>query len=232
MWTINPIHRWKRNKPRNILSRRVCLSTENGQLANKVYRKSTHTERYLAFESHQPIAHKKAVVKSLTNRATNIPTTSDHRAKESKQVTLALLANGYPKRFIINSSQPKRSSQQSVAAAPEDKKSFCVLPYVQGTTEPIKRVLNNYNVKVALKPHQTIGNLFPKPKDPVPKDQTRSVIHSIPCNDCEKLYIGETKRKFNTRLREHQTKTSQEICSRRTLCTIWSHYLVGFVYNI
>ena len=141
----------------------------NGQLANKVYRKSTHTERYLAFESHHPIAHKKAVVKSLTNRANNIPTTSDHRAKELKQVTLALLANGYPKRFIINSSQPKRSPQQPVTAAPEDEKSFCVLPYVQGTTEPIKRVLNSYNVKVALKPHQTIGNLFLKPKDPCQK---------------------------------------------------------------
>ena len=125
----------------------VCRQ-DNGQLANRVYHKSTHTERYLAFESHHPIAHK-AVLKSLTNRANNIPTTSDYRAKELKQVTLTLLANGYPKRFIINSSQPKRSPQQSVGATPEDEKSFCVLPYVQGTTEPIKRVLNNYNIKVA-----------------------------------------------------------------------------------
>ena len=51
-------------------------------------------------------------------------------------------------------------AQQSAGAAPEDKKTFCVLPYVQGTTEPIQRVLNNYNIKVALKLHQTIGNLF------------------------------------------------------------------------
>ena len=80
---------------------------DNGQLANKVYRKPTHTERYLAFESHHPIAHKKAVVKSLTNRARNIPTTSYFL----KQVTSALLANGYPKRFIIDSSKPKRSPQ-------------------------------------------------------------------------------------------------------------------------
>ena len=153
----------------------VCVYRQgNGQLANKVYRKSTHTERYLAFELHHPIAHKKAVVKLLTNCANNIPTTSDHRAKELKQVTLALLANGYLKRFLINSSQPKRSPQQPVTAAPEDEKSFCVLPYVQGTTEPIKRVLSSYNVKVALKPHQTIGNLFPKPKDPVPKDQHKA----------------------------------------------------------
>ena len=112
---------------------------ENGQLANKVYRKPTHTERYLAFESHHLIVHKKAVVKSLTNRARNIPTTSYFRSKELTQVTSALLANGYPKRFIIDSSKPKRSPQQSVAAAPEDVKSFCVLPYVKGTREPIKR---------------------------------------------------------------------------------------------
>ena len=34
----------------------------------------------------------------------------------------------------------------------------------KSTTEPIKRVLSNHNIKVAQKPHQTIGNLFPKPK--------------------------------------------------------------------
>ena len=65
-------------------------------------------------------------------------------------------------------------------------------------------ILSNHNIKVAQKPHQTIGNLFPKPKDPVPKDQTRGAIYSIPCKDCDKSYIGETKRKFSTRLKEHQ----------------------------
>ena len=34
----------------------VCRQ-DNGQLATKVYRKSTYTERYLACESHHPIAH-------------------------------------------------------------------------------------------------------------------------------------------------------------------------------
>ena len=82
--------------------------------------------------------------------------------------------------------------------------------FVQGTTEPIKRVLNNYNIKVVLKQHQTIRNFFTKPKDPVPKDQARCAIHFIPCKDCDKLCIGETKRKFNTRLREHEKAVEQE----------------------
>ena len=187
----------------------VCRQ-DNGQPVNKVYCNPTHTERYLTFESHHPIAHKKAVVKSLTNHTNNIPTTSDYRSKELKQVTSALMANGYPKWFIIDSSKPKWSPQQSVAAVPEDRQSFCILQYFKGTMEPIKRGLNNYNIKAALKPHQTIGSLFPKPKDPVPKDQARGVIYSIPCQDCDNLYIGETKRKFNTQLREHRKAVEQK----------------------
>ena len=115
-----------------------------------------------------------------------------------------LRANGCPKRFVIHASKPKRPSQQTPATPLDDKKGFCILPYVKGTTEPIKRILSNYSIKVALKPHHTIGNLFPKPKDPVPKDQTRGAIYSIPCQGCDKSYIGETKRKISTRLKEHQ----------------------------
>ena len=66
-----------------------------------------------------------------------------------------------------------------------------------------KRILSNYDIKVALKPYQTIGSLFPKPQDPVPKDQTRGAIYSIPCQNCDKSYIGETKRKFASRLKKH-----------------------------
>ncbi|KAL9989412.1 hypothetical protein ACROYT_G003959 [Oculina patagonica] len=183
----------------------VCRQ-DDGKLCTKVYRKPTHTERYLSFDSHHPAAHKRAVVKSFTDRAKTIPSSVDQQSKEMKpqHVTAALRANGYPKRFVIDVSKPKRPFSQTPATAPDDKKGFCTLPYVKGTTEPIKRILSNYNIKVALKPHQTIGNLFPKPKDPVPKDQTRGAIYSIPCQDCDKSYIGETKRKFSTRLKEHQ----------------------------
>jgi len=68
--------------------------------------------------------------------------------------------------------------------------SLFTFTYIKGTTESIKGVLSNYNIKVAQKPQQTIGNLFPKPKDPVPKDQTRGVIYSIPCKDCDNSYIS------------------------------------------
>ena len=40
---------------------------------------------------------------------------------------------------------------------------FAVIRYIQGVTEPIKRILNSHNVKVAQKPFQTLGHIFAKP---------------------------------------------------------------------
>ena len=81
---------------------------------------------------------------------------------------------------------------------------FAVIPYIQDVTEPIKKSLNSHNVKVAQKPFRTLGHIFAKPKDPVTKEQRTDAIYSIPCNDCDNEYIGQTKRQFGTRLKEHQ----------------------------
>ena len=64
--------------------------------------------------------------------------------------------------------------------------------------------LQTDNVKVAQKPLQTLGHIFAKPKDPVTKEQRTDAIYSIPCNNCDNEYIGQTKRQFGTRLKEHQ----------------------------
>ena len=102
-----------------------------------VYRKPTHTERYLSFYSHHPVAHKRAVVKSLIDRAKIIPSSNEQRSKEMKHVTAALVANGYPKRFVIDVGKPKRLAQQLVSTtAPDTAKGFCILPYIKGTSEP------------------------------------------------------------------------------------------------
>ena len=144
-------------------------------------RKPSFVKRGETKTSNHPFAHKRAVVKSLTDRAKAIPSSVDQQSKEMKRVIAALRTNGYAKRLVIHASKPKQPSQQTPATVTDDRKGFCILPYVKSTTEPIERILSNYHIKVALKPHHTIGNLFPKPKHPVPKDQTRGAIHSIPC---------------------------------------------------
>ena len=78
-----------------------------------------------------------------------------------KHITAALVANDYPKHFVIDVSKPKQPSQLSSKTAPDAARGFGILLYIKGTTESIKRVLSNYNIKVAQKPHQTSSRISP-----------------------------------------------------------------------
>ena len=55
-------------------------------------------------------------------------------------------------------------------------KGFAIVPYIQGIAEPIRRVLNNCGIKVALKPFQTLGHIFAKPNDRVPTDRKTHAV--------------------------------------------------------
>ena len=79
---------------------------------------------------------------------------------------------------------------------------------IQGIAELIRKVLNNCGIKVSLKPFQTLGHIFGKPKNRVPTDQKTHAEYYIPCGGCEKVYLGQTKRQFCTRLKEHQRAVS------------------------
>ena len=83
------------------------------------------------------------------------------------------MANGYTKTFLRNYQKPVTNSNALDEREPAT--GSAVIPYIQGVTEPIKRILNSHNVKVAQKPFQTLGHIFAKPEDPVTKEQRTDV---------------------------------------------------------
>lgn len=41
-------------------------------------------------------------------------------------------------------------------------------------------------------------------KDHIPSLQTNNVVYNISCTDCDAVYIGQTKKQLNTRVKEHK----------------------------
>ena len=75
-----------------------------------VYRKATHTSKYLDFHSHSPAQNKRAVVKTaLLDRAKCISSTTTRRRSEERRVINDLKANGYPENFIKYVDQPNNA---------------------------------------------------------------------------------------------------------------------------
>ena len=61
------------------------------------------------------------------------------------------------------------------------------------------------------------NHIFTKPKDRVPTDWKTHAVYSIPYGDREKEYLGQTKRQFCTRLKEHQRAVSNLYSSKTAL---------------
>jgi hypothetical protein len=79
----------------------AVLVYRNGTaLLTKVYRKPTHTGRYLHFNSNHPPHVKRGVVHSLINRAITLCTEKQEYAKEVMKIRQDLATNGYPQHII------------------------------------------------------------------------------------------------------------------------------------
>ena len=148
----------------------------------------------MSYDSHHPVSHKRSEAKTLLQRAESLPSNTDSQANEREYVLNILGENDYPKRFLNDClGSPVCRNQNNSEGEPLLYMGYAIVPYIQDVTEPIKRILSNCNIKVALKPCLTLGHIFAKPKDPVKTNQKTHAVYSIPCGDCEKEYLGQSK---------------------------------------
>ena len=69
---------------------------ENGDLSVSVYRKSTHTDRYLHYTSHHPLHVRRGVVRCLLDRARKLITNEadlEVEVKHLREVFIAILTD-------------------------------------------------------------------------------------------------------------------------------------------
>ena len=81
-----------------------------------------------------------------------------------------------------------------------------VLPYKEGTSESIRRIHNQVNIRVAFQKGKTLRSHLVRLKDKLPQDRTTDCVYKIKCIDCSGVYIGQTAWELHVRLKEHQRK--------------------------
>jgi hypothetical protein len=171
----------------------------DGSLAHQVYRKKTHTEQYLHVESHHHPAQKLGVLNTLATRAFRI-SDDEHLDEEKNHLLKVFKDNGYKKHQVFRAFQNASKRPRSKAQTNNDV-SKVFLPYIQGTTDKLARILKKKNIGATFKPINTIRNSLRSVKDPVDPIEQKGV-YMIPCS-CGKQYIGETGRSFRIRIQEH-----------------------------
>ena len=72
-----------------------------------------------------------------------------------------------------------------------------------GVSERIRKVCRDFNIRTVFKSGPTLRGILTKVKDPLQTTKQSSVVYEVPCT-CGKVYIGETKRWLEIRLKEHK----------------------------
>ena len=177
----------------------------DGSVLTSVFRKPTHTDKYLDFQSHHPMAHKISVIRTLYNRARELSSTMVQRVREEEHVLKVLKENGYPGRVIqrelLRSATRSATDPPSSSVEPVARVS---LPYVNHISYAIARILRNLDIMVSFHPHHTLHQHLVRVKDTIPVESRNGVIYKIPCKDCPASYVGQTKWSLAIRLKEKE----------------------------
>ena len=173
---------------------------DNGSLQTSVYRKKTHTDQILNFNSNHPQCHKKSCIRTLFNRARTHCNTMESRRKEENHLMRTFRRNNYPPNYVRRCIMARRNGNTQT----QQQNKRVVLPYIKNISELTARLLQPHGITVAHQPDATLRRIVSQPKSNPPMLEKSNVIYKIPCKDCNKHYVGQTGRKLSTRLHEHK----------------------------
>ena len=173
----------------------------DGSLTTSVFRKKTHTDRYLDFNSHNPLVHKIALARTLLTQADRICVSMPDRDAEKRHITQALYSNGYPTRVIKRNWQTPPA--RSPASDPVMPRATVVIPYVRHVSESIRRILTPLEIRTAFAHIAPTANTG-EPKGPHPTTTTGRCSLQDPLWHISGVYVGQTCRTLDHRLKEHK----------------------------
>ena len=163
---------------------------EDGSLKTSVFRKKTHTDLYLQWDSHHTIPSKYSVSGTLFHRANTICSTPQLLQKEEEHLFRALTRCKYPtwaiKRTKMEESEPQHKEEQEehkLGQNTNHNNLYMVVPYHQGLSERIKRTCNKFGGASTLQRRTDHKSLLMAPKDKDPITSKSGVIYRYKCSE-------------------------------------------------
>ena len=108
-------------------------------------------------------------------------------------------------------------SNQTTDIQEEETKMSINLPYVEGTSERLRRILRSHKIRSIFYTGKTLRKLLCKPKQPVATVDKNNIVHEIDCSNCQAVYYGESKRSLKSRSDEHKRSIRNCDCDQNEI---------------
>lgn len=173
-----------------------------------IFRKPTSNFRYIPNDSYHPSKQKRAAFETMIHRLLYTPLPQNSFDNELQTIKEIAVFNGYSKNLIdeILKRRLKKINKKSRTKLLEVRNEDNVwksIGYCSVANEVKRSFKRNSKVNISFSTNNKLKFLLGNPKDKI-SDEEKSGIYQINCDQCDKIYIGQTRRALKTRFKEHQ----------------------------
>ena len=201
----------------------MVIRNTNDAINTTVYRKPTNTDIYNNCHSHSPLQWKKTTANVLIQRSIKVCSDKKFLDEELDIIKHNLCeVNNYPRKSvqnIINYNLHKRNSiAPNLNEGNNSREIFINLKYAghkgQQLMSKMKKIVSNSfenSVKQKFVYNSAKLNQYFNVKDAVPKKYRSDLVYKCACPriDCNESYIGETERRFEERITDHNKRDTK-----------------------
>ncbi|XP_031634452.1 uncharacterized protein LOC116347852 [Contarinia nasturtii] len=212
--TIKFTHEVEDNGKINFLD--LVLIRNDGILEFDIFRKPTNTGRYITSDSFHSFQHKISCFHSMIYRAFNVPMNEERFNNEIKRIKDIANLNGYTDHLInelIVAHKRKRELRNhtnlSLITSDEVAETWSGFAHHPELIGGIKPIFNQHNIKIGEFSEMKLKHSIGGSKDKI-EAHHNSGIYAIKCNDCNKEYIGQSRRAIIMRYGEHDRHITNE----------------------
>ena len=190
----------------------VTIEPDN-TFSTTVYRKPTHMDQYLHWDSNHHITAKQSVYNTLAHRAKIVSSTQDKMDRELQHIRTGLQHNQFPdwapnqwQYKFTNPNQPTTTTNNNNNPTTNNKNNITiVVPYMPNTGEKFRKLCKKKGIQVHFNGTNTLRTALGNPKDKNPQNNQTGIIYHYQCPqiNCPSAYIGESGRSLGERVKEH-----------------------------
>lgn len=188
--------------------------TERG-IETSVYRKPTHSDRYINFLSNHNTIVFINTMKTMTHRAIKYCSTSELLFYEIHHLEKVFAENGYPEELItryvsngltLNNVDDMKSDNKNDhdKESEQSEKITLRIPFDPHLNKYMLKVCKRLGIKLASCKSPTLGQQLIKRRPKTSTMDTKGVVYEIKCTSCDCIYIGQTGRALCQRITEHK----------------------------
>ena len=200
----------------------MLIIRDENKIVTKWYNKPFAPPSILSYKSSHPLNQKMSTLNSLKIRMISLSDKKFHNEMMSLFRNVAL-THDYPvsiiNRLINNNVQITDQHNKNINTT-----KYYKFPYIPNFSENIATILRKYNINLAFCNEVKICKLFTNLKSKIELDQIKNVVYSIPCSDCDKIYIGTTRNKLIKRKRQHLYDCKSKYRSKVNKTALATHH--------